>query len=76
MYELLWDNGPQPVLIELIAVLLLPLMLFFKVIGDDLKIMKMRRQMKKMKTQIDGLEGMLVEYRDYIQLVYDYVQGK
>jgi len=76
MWELLWNSGPTPVMIELVAIFLLPFALFMKVIGEDIRRMRLKSRMKNLMGRVEDTESRIQELNDYIQMMHQYIQER
>ena len=76
MWELIWNEGPTPLMIELIAIFLLPLLLFFKVMAGDIKQMRLNRKIKMLMDRLDTTESKINELNEYVHIMHKYIQER
>ena len=76
MWELLWNGGPTVVMIELVAIFLLPLALFMKIIGEDIRKMRLKSRMKNLIERVNNTESRIRELEDYLHIIHQYIQER
>ena len=76
MWELIWNDGITPLTIELIAIFLLPLLLFFKVLRGDIKRMRLNRKIKMLIDRLDTTDSKINELNEYIHIMHKYIQER
>ena len=76
MWELIWNDGITPLTIELIAIFLLPLLLFFKVLRGDIKRMRLNRNIKMLIDRVDITDSKINELNEYIHIMHKYIQER
>ena len=76
MWELIWNEGATPLMIELIAIFLLPLLLFFKVLRGDIKRMRLNRKIKMLIDRLDTTESKINELNEYVHIMHKYIQER